>query len=375
MSWYALTCDACWQEDLCTTWGYYGWASKLIPKPVWNDLCNDKSAREICTLLQPRRVRSAQLSVNAPGLNSSSMDILRSATKQLHVLSCQDSPAHAKRCRAALALDRHHTRTLGQSALAAIEQGRYRGPSGEPVDWDQAVRGAVRAKRSLPPAALLPSVASANHPTTEVQVVNETTLVAARRRVAMGDGVLALNFANGVYPGGGFLQGARAQEEVLCRSSALYATLHGDPMYAHHAQRPLPDATDWAILSPAVPVFRTDKGTALEAPWPLSVVTSAAPYAPGVGQPRAGDLLQGRIARVLAIAQAFGYETLVLGAWGCGAFENDPLRTARDFQAALSGPFRGAFRHVVFAIADWSAERAILGPFRDVFTAATASAS
>ncbi|WP_246156200.1 TIGR02452 family protein [Thiohalocapsa marina] len=293
----------------------------------------------------------------------------------MSILPCQDSPAHAERCRAALALDPRHARMLGHSALAAIEQGGYRGPAGEQVDWDQAVRDAVCAKRSLPPAAVLPSVTWANHPTTEVQVVNETTLVAARRRVALGDAVLALNFANGVYPGGGFLQGARAQEEVLCRSSALYATLRGDPMYAHHAQRPQPDSTDWAILSPEVPVFRTDDGTALEVPWHVSVVTSAAPYAPGVGQPLAGDLLQTRIARVLAIAQAFGYETLVLGAWGCGAFENDPLRTARDFHAAVSGPFRGAFRHVVFAIADWSAERAVLGPFRDVFTGTAVSAS
>nr|WP_242518423.1 TIGR02452 family protein [Halochromatium roseum] len=135
---------------------------------------------------------------------------------------------------------------------------------------------------------------------------------------------------------------ARAQEEVLCRSSALFATLRGDPMYAHHAQRPLPDSTHWAILSPEVPVFRTDEGTALEEPWHLSIVTCAAPYVPGVGQPLAGDLLQARIERVLAIAQAFGYETLVLGAWGCGAFENDPRHTAEDFHAALEGRFAGA---------------------------------
>lgn len=46
--------------------------------------------------------------------------------------------------------------------------------------------------------------------------------------------LLVLNFTNGIQPGGGFLGGARAQEEVLCRSSALYHTLDGDPMYRHH---------------------------------------------------------------------------------------------------------------------------------------------
>ena len=54
------------------------------------------------------------------------------------------------------------------------------------------------------------------------------------------------------------MAGARAQEEVLCRSSALFETLIGDMMYEEHRKRSLPDSTDWAIYSPNVPVFRTD---------------------------------------------------------------------------------------------------------------------
>lgn len=38
----ALTCDACWQEDLATTWGYYGWASKEIPIEIWKALCAER---------------------------------------------------------------------------------------------------------------------------------------------------------------------------------------------------------------------------------------------------------------------------------------------------------------------------------------------
>ena len=90
--------------------------------------------------------------------------------------------------------------------------------------------------------------------------------------------------------------GATAQEEVLCRSSALYQTLLGDRMYDEHRRRQLPDSTDWAIYSPNVPVFRMDDGTELEHPWLLSFITCAAPYAPVVGQPQAGDLLRGFIA-------------------------------------------------------------------------------
>ena len=106
----------------------------------------------------------------------------------------------------------------------------------------------------------------------------------------------------------------------------------------------------------------------LEQPWLLSFATCAAPYAPGVGQPLAGDLLQKRIHRVLAIARAYGYRTLVLGAWGCGAFGNDIGRTATDFRRAIEGEFSGAFADIVFAITDWSPERRTLGPFRNVFS-------
>jgi len=79
--------------------------------------------------------------------------------------------------------------------------------------------------------------------------------------------------------------------------------------------------------------------------------------------------LQKRIHRVLAIARSYGHYALVLGAWGCGAFKNDPHRTAVDFRQALENDYSGAFSDIVFAITDWSPERTFLGPFRDVFAA------
>lgn len=165
----------------------------------------------------------------------------------------------------------------------------------------------------------------------------------------------------------GFLDGARAQEEVLCRSSGLFLTLVDDPMYEAHRRRPRPDSTDWSILSPDVPVFRNDDGPELLEPWLLSFITCAAPVATRVGQPESGDLLQRRIHRILDIARSYEYVALVLGAWGCGAFGNDPSRAAGDFRTALTDDFADAFSEIVFAITDWSAERRFLGPFRDAF--------
>lgn len=285
----------------------------------------------------------------------------------LDVLPCRDSSALAVQRRRELELPWHDAARLGRSAVVAAERGWYAGPHGEPVDWADEVRRARAAAVSIPPDATLPTRAVVQQPVTRVRVANETTLGAARLLAAGGVRPLALNFANGLHPGGGFLDGATAQEEVLCRSSALHATLAGDAMYAEHAARPRPDSTAWAILSPGVPVFRLDDGTALEAPWPLDFLTCAAPYAPHIGATESAALLRVRIRRVLAVARAYGYTVVVLGAWGCGAFGNDPHATAADFRRALEGDFAGAFSDVVFAIADWSPERRFLGPFRDVF--------
>lgn len=283
----------------------------------------------------------------------------------LNILPCLDSPAIAKLRQSELNIPRSMAISLGFSSLNACNIGYYTTSSGQKVEWGHLVKDARSGKQSIPPDALLPTFENKKHPKTDVQVCNETTLVSSRNLIKEGHQPIALNFANGVAPGGGFLHGAKAQEEVLCRSSALYSTLVEDPMYDYHLKRPLPDSSDWVIYSPKVPIFRSDDGLEYDEPWLLSFLTCAAPFAPSV--PQAGDLLQKRINRVLSVAAAYGYESLVLGAWGCGAFANDPARTAKDFREALETNFSGCFSKVVFAITDWSPERRFLGPFRDIF--------
>ena len=286
----------------------------------------------------------------------------------LTILPCLDSDEMAECRRRELNLPRETAVALGRSAVDAARNGYYiYGPEAK-VDWSRDVQAACSTKVSIPPNAELPASSSTPFDETRVQITNETTFGASRRHIDNGLRPLVLNFANGIYPGGGFLRGARAQEETICRSSALYLTLVDDQMYSEHLERPRSDSTDWAIYSPNVPVFRLDNGTELHKPWLLSVITCAAPYAPDIGQPESGDLLQKRIHRVLEIASAYGYSTLVLGAWGCGAFGNDIYRTAKDFRSAIENEFCGAFAEIVFAITDWSRERKFLGPFRDAFT-------
>lgn len=283
----------------------------------------------------------------------------------LNILPCLDSSEIAKLRQSELNISRPIAISLGLSSVNACNVGYYTNRLGQKVEMGHLVKEARSNKKSLPPNALLPNVENKKHPKTDVQVCNQTTLLASHNLVQDGLCPIALNFANGIAPGGGFLHGAKAQEEVLCRSSALYSTLLDDPMYDYHSKRPLQDSSDWVIYSPKVPVFRSDNGLEYDEPWLLSFLTCAAPYAPTV--PNAADLLQKRIHRVLSVATVYGYETLVLGAWGCGAFENDPTRTAKDFREALETKFSGYFSKVVFAITDWSPERRFLGPFRDVF--------
>lgn len=54
---------------------------------------------------------------------------------------------------------------------------------------------------------------------------------------------------------------------------------------------------------------------------------------------------------------------LVLGAWGCGVFRNDPRRVAAVFKALLEGLFKNVFAQVTFAIFDSSEEQRTYGAF------------
>lgn len=267
----------------------------------------------------------------------------------------------------------------GEEAVSITRAGGYVAPSGRRVDLSRDVAGAIAASRDyLPEATVAARPPDANVPRsgTSVRVANTTSLAVARAMASQGAAPLVLNFASAKNPGGGFLNGARAQEESLARSSALYACLQKSGMYAHHRASGDCLYTDWMIHSPAVPVFRDDEsGALLEAPYKCTFLTSPAPNAGVVLQkdPRLRDevdrVMIARVRRALAICAAEGHRHLVLGAWGCGVFGNDPTVVARAFGAALDGAYAGVFDEVVFAVLDWSPERRFIRPFVEQFAA------
>ena len=247
-------------------------------------------------------------------------------------------------------------------------EGRYTSAGGVTVDITEAVRQCVEETRLIRPGdwssiqrRARDAVGRAG--SARVEVTPETTLAAARRLTEReGAGrVLVLNFASAKNPGGGFLGGSRAQEESLARSSALYASLQNAQEYYDENRRARTTLyTDHAIVSPDVPVFRDDDGTLLERPY---VVTFFTMPAVNVGALRessdAADQVERTMAQrvdyVMAYAASAGYLDLVLGAWGCGVFRNDPRMIARLFHDALyddDSDWAPKFRRIVFAVHD-----------------------
>jgi uncharacterized protein (TIGR02452 family) len=259
---------------------------------------------------------------------------------------------------------------LGEEAVAISHEGGYDGPSGR-VDISAQLAESVRLTRYYGPDHEHAHPKQGTYPT-RFEVTNETTLSAHRRHQAKGLGVVSLNFASATHPGGGFLRGARAQEEYLCRSSGLYVAIKDCPMYAYHLAQGEHLYSDAMIYSPDVPVFRDDQHALLPSPYPASFITSAAPLARLLRDEdfeHLHDLLYVRIKKILSVASSNGHDSLILGAWGCGAFGNDGNQMAGLFHQALSKDFAGCFKEVTFAIVDTTQERRFIGPFARRFSA------
>ncbi|MGW7368032.1 TIGR02452 family protein [Streptomyces sp. NPDC054841] len=268
-------------------------------------------------------------------------------------------------------------RGIAKQTQEIVDAGRYRAPGGHMVTIGGELSAAVEGTRMYGPGPV-PVVPDTDR-SSVCEVTGESSLEAARRMTAQAGGPVAvLNFASARNPGGGYLNGAQAQEEALCRSSALYTTLLSVPdFYDHHRAERSPFYTDRVIHSPGVPVFRDDRGGLLDAPYTAGFLTSPAPNAGVITSRTPGEAaripaaLASRAERVLETAAATGYRRLVLGAWGCGVFRNDPVQVAGAFKALLTGGgrFSGHFDEIVFAVLDRTPGGSTLGAFRAAFPA------
>ncbi|MGO4546797.1 TIGR02452 family protein [Paenibacillus sp. 2TAB23] len=180
-----------------------------------------------------------------------------------------------------------------------------------------------------------------------------------------------LNFASAKNPGGGFLNGAMAQEESLAASSGLYATqlCHEGYYLANRAFSSMM-YTDYAIYSPDVVFFRDERFNLLEKPVTASVLTlPAVNYGQvilkGEDSKQAQKTMKDRMRLALTILAAKGDQTVVLGAYGCGVFRNDPANVARWWKELLMDEgYDTHFDEIIFAVLDTSKAESIIKAFK-----------
>ena len=276
---------------------------------------------------------------------------------------------------------------ISRANESIVAAGFYTNQRGHRVELAADIAEACRGTRSYDPGqtkTLFETearlTADAPRHETEFEVTGETSTQAGERLVLdeREEHVAILNFASARNPGGGYLGGARAQEEDLCRSSALYTTLLKAPdYYEAHRQNRDTRYSHRVIYSPDVPVYRDHKMKLLDDPYSVDYLTSPAPNAGVLARHEPGSLREmpalvtERAGRVLAVAAHHGVETLVLGAWGCGVFRNDPATVATAFRTHLldGGAVEGRFPRVVFGVYDTSASKSVFRAFQDVFAA------
>ena len=181
------------------------------------------------------------------------------------------------------------------------------------------------------------------------------------------------NFASATTPGGGVVKGSSAQEECLCRCSTLYFSLNTKEMwdcfYNPHREQQDPIHNGDCIYTPEVVVFKTDTASPelmKEQDWyRVNVITCAAPNLrlmpsnamnPGDGRKSVKmtdedlyELHVKRLTRILEVAKADGNEVVILGAFGCGAFQNNPEVVARAAKDVVE-KFKKNFETIEFAI-------------------------
>jgi uncharacterized protein (TIGR02452 family) len=269
---------------------------------------------------------------------------------------------------------------IARATLAILDNGGFVAENGAVVNFAAAQHRAEQGTilyRPEPIAQLLDKRPDGKTGNCTIAVTDETTQVAAYRLVK-GEGckdLVLLNFASARNPGGGFINGAKAQEEDLARCSGLYRCLLQQPEYydVNRAQESLL-YTEHLIYAPEVPWFRTRSRDLLDEYFLASVITAPAPNAgqlyrrdPNAG-PAIERVLRRRAGYVLAIAADQGHRSLLLGAWGCGVFQNDPAMVADAFGQWLESPrFQGCFDRVTFGIYDSSKSQDTLKAFQTRF--------
>lgn len=193
----------------------------------------------------------------------------------------------------------------------------------------------------------------------KIFVVNQGSFTACKDY----DNLVVLNFASATNPGGGVKRGSSAQEESLCRCSTLYPCLSTkqlkEEFYDYHKSLFKNETyciyNDDIIYTPNIKIFKNDKNPKIlldEKDWIITnVITCAAPRnVPKIKDKELFEIFKKRIRKIFEVAIVNHNTNIILGAWGCGAFQNPPYLVARAFKDVLNEGYKECFDNIIFSI-------------------------
>lgn len=182
---------------------------------------------------------------------------------------------------------------------------------------------------------------------TSIKVINEDVLIVTEKifRNDFNKKILVLNLANDRTPGGGVERGAMAQEEELFRRTNYFMNLQKS-LYPF-------DLTN-VILTERVTVVKNEKYEDLNYPFTVSMLASAAITRPHLTPDENytkedRKIMQYTIDNIFRVAKLFEYDILILGALGCGAFQNPPEIVANIFKETIK-TYDKCFDKIIFAV-------------------------
>lgn len=194
-----------------------------------------------------------------------------------------------------------------------------------------------------------------------IEVTRERTVESAKNlhNIYPDSRIGILNFASATNAGGGVVLGATAQEECICRCTTLYPCLTTKELrkgyYNPHRTGLNFCYTDACIYTPDIIVMKSDTvypENIPESEWFfIDVLTCAAPNLSMAWIPKSKlyEIHKKRGSHILSIAAANGIDILVLGAFGCGAFRNNPDIVSQVYIDILPD-FMGYFSEIHFAV-------------------------
>ena len=267
-------------------------------------------------------------------------------------------------------MDKHKQRIeIFNSTLSLLRQGWYLSPAGQKVTLPPT--GEVMDNAVMYSEPVICMIDHIQPIETEVRVENKDCVLAAKELIDAGYNPAMLNLADLYTPGGIVEYGSGAQEENLCRRSNLILSLY---QFSNARIRQYPDlglvqnAEQYpmnerygGIYSGVVTFFRDPEssGSRLEdKPYNIPVISVAALNGPRIGTdgmmlPEEAEITMDKMRTIFRIGKIHFHDSLVLSAFGCGAFANPPAHIAKLFRQVLGeDEFKNEFKLIDFAILD-----------------------